>query len=410
VRNLIRTAAELALLGGVGFGLSSACGASTIVTVPDNAGGSAGSGGAGVESTGAAGTGGTVQATTGGGAGAVSTGAAGTAGTGGAGTGGGGVGDASAGSGGAPADAGVDAPVKTYTLTVTKTGSGKVTSTPVGDIDCGATCSKMYPSTTATMVSLTATPDSMIQFAGWGGDCAGTGACMVTMSADHTVSAAFKDCRPASLSATQYVDHASGTDDAAHGGATGTCAYKTLTYALAHSTGSVQLVGTDTFPGGVVGESAPYTLGTAQKLFCNNAKFTWPTASGSYSGLVGMAGTANTIDGCRLDGATNGGYCAVVSTTGTHTFSNNTVTNCGNVAVDVALNVSGITLIGNTFTANYSAIHFEGTNGGTLTNNSIVSTGTIDVYCASPSDGLTGSGNTRGAGTINCTGCTHCPF
>jgi hypothetical protein len=318
-------------------------------------------------------------------------------GAGGEATGGGGMG----GMGGAMVDAG---PGKMYTLTVTKSGSGKVTSTPVGDIDCGTTCTKMY--TPGAMVVLTAVPDSMITFAGWGGDCNGTSTCSLAMSADHTVSASFKDCRPASLSAPQYVDHAMGTDDAGHGGSTGSCAYKTLSYALAHSTGSIALVATDTFPGGVTGESTPYALNGTQKLLCNNAKFVWP-AGGDYTGLVSLTGTGNTVDGCRIDGATNGGYCAVISTAGSHTFSNNTVTNCGNVAINVSTGVTGIAFISNTFTANFNGINFSGTNGGTLTNNSMVDNN-LDVYCATANAGLTGSGNTRGAGKINCAGCMNC--
>ncbi len=117
------------------------------------------------------------------------------------------------------------------------------------------------------------------------------------------------------------------------------------------------------------------------------------------------------MDGCHIDGGSLGGYCAVVSTTGaTHTFSNNTVTNCANVAVYVATSVSGIAFTSNTFTTNNDGIVFAGTNGGTLTNNSMVSSN-LDVYCATnTSPGVTGSGNVKGAGNIACTGCANCPF
>jgi hypothetical protein len=78
--------------------------------------------------------------------------------------------------------------LQTFVLTVTKSGSGTVTSSPAG-IDCGATCSTSF--TNGTVVSLTATPASGFNFAGWGGSCSGTGACSVTMSAARTVTAAF---------------------------------------------------------------------------------------------------------------------------------------------------------------------------------------------------------------------------
>jgi uncharacterized repeat protein (TIGR02543 family) len=80
--------------------------------------------------------------------------------------------------------------VPPHQLTVTKAGSGSgtVTSSPAG-IDCGATCSASFPSGTA--VTLTAAPDAGSTFTGWGGDCTGTGPCVVTMDQDRTVTATF---------------------------------------------------------------------------------------------------------------------------------------------------------------------------------------------------------------------------
>ncbi len=68
------------------------------------------------------------------------------------------------------------------------TGSGTVTSSPAG-IDCGATCSHSY--TQGTVVTLTATPATGSTFAGWSGDCSGTGSCTVTMSQARSVTATF---------------------------------------------------------------------------------------------------------------------------------------------------------------------------------------------------------------------------
>jgi uncharacterized repeat protein (TIGR02543 family) len=80
------------------------------------------------------------------------------------------------------------APPVTYTLTVTKSGNGTVTSSPAG-INCGATCSAIYNSGTA--VALTATPSVGYNFSGWTLDCAGTGTCNVTMSGNRNVTALF---------------------------------------------------------------------------------------------------------------------------------------------------------------------------------------------------------------------------
>jgi hypothetical protein len=78
----------------------------------------------------------------------------------------------------------------TYTLTVSKagTGSGTVTSNPPG-ISCGNACTASYVS--GTVVYLTAQPASNSEFAGWSGACSGTGTCMVTMNANKTVTATF---------------------------------------------------------------------------------------------------------------------------------------------------------------------------------------------------------------------------
>ncbi len=76
-----------------------------------------------------------------------------------------------------------------FSLSVSKVGSGTVTSSPVG-ISCGSTCSANFSS--GTNVVLTATPDTGYSFASWGGACSGTASpCTVTMNAAKTVSASF---------------------------------------------------------------------------------------------------------------------------------------------------------------------------------------------------------------------------
>ncbi|MDQ3783164.1 MAG: hypothetical protein M3349_09570 [Actinomycetota bacterium] len=78
----------------------------------------------------------------------------------------------------------------TFTMTVTKagTGSGTVTSSPAG-IKCGADCTEPY--TSGTSVTLTAKAARGSTFTGWSGACTGTGSCVVSMTATHTVTATF---------------------------------------------------------------------------------------------------------------------------------------------------------------------------------------------------------------------------
>jgi hypothetical protein len=73
-----------------------------------------------------------------------------------------------------------------YTLSMTVTGSGMVTSNPAGIACSAGTCSASFPS--GTGVTLTPSGGSLT---GWGGACTGTGTCSVTMTANRAASATF---------------------------------------------------------------------------------------------------------------------------------------------------------------------------------------------------------------------------
>ena len=75
------------------------------------------------------------------------------------------------------------------TVNVAGTGTGTVTSSPVG-INCPTTCSANFASGTAIM--LTAHPNSGSTFTGWGGEiCEGTGTCSFTITANESATANF---------------------------------------------------------------------------------------------------------------------------------------------------------------------------------------------------------------------------
>ena len=85
--------------------------------------------------------------------------------------------------------------LRTFTLSLTKTPLGpilgSVTSSPAG-INCGVLCATASASyTSGTVVTLTANPIVLATFRGWGGACSGTGACVVTMNGDKSVTADF---------------------------------------------------------------------------------------------------------------------------------------------------------------------------------------------------------------------------
>ncbi len=83
------------------------------------------------------------------------------------------------------------------TLSVQTNGSGTVTSSP-GGIICGsggAACSAVFNKNSSVTLTAVATTGSL--FTGWsGGGCSGTGACVVTLADDTTVTAAFSTVTP----------------------------------------------------------------------------------------------------------------------------------------------------------------------------------------------------------------------
>lgn len=80
-------------------------------------------------------------------------------------------------------------PPPRYTLTIARSGNGRVTSSPSG-IDCGAACSAAYDS--GTSVTLTAAPEGGAAFRGWGAACSGAETtCVVQMTESRGVTASF---------------------------------------------------------------------------------------------------------------------------------------------------------------------------------------------------------------------------
>ncbi|HYB99570.1 MAG TPA: alpha/beta hydrolase-fold protein [Candidatus Limnocylindrales bacterium] len=92
------------------------------------------------------------------------------------------------------------APIPFHRLSVTRLGSGTVTSDPAG-IDCGADCIEDYAQD--TVVALAATPGDGFTFTGWSDACTGSGACEVTMDAARNVVATFEAETPTCTSVSE---------------------------------------------------------------------------------------------------------------------------------------------------------------------------------------------------------------
>jgi len=86
------------------------------------------------------------------------------------------------------------APPASYSLSVSRTAGGTITSTPVG-IECGPDCAELYPA--GAVVTLTASPAVGFIFTGWSGDCTGLAVtCRVTLDRPRAVNAGFAQAPP----------------------------------------------------------------------------------------------------------------------------------------------------------------------------------------------------------------------
>ncbi len=75
------------------------------------------------------------------------------------------------------------------TLTVSKVGSGTITSDVGGIINCGTACKADLVGN--SNITLTATAAAGFTFAGWSGACSGTGSCVVIMNSRKSATATF---------------------------------------------------------------------------------------------------------------------------------------------------------------------------------------------------------------------------
>lgn len=81
----------------------------------------------------------------------------------------------------------------TYTLALSISGTGTVSSSPAG-ISCPGACSVAFSQ--GSSITLTATAGSSFTFTGWSGACGGTGSCLVSMNSAQNVTATFAQIIP----------------------------------------------------------------------------------------------------------------------------------------------------------------------------------------------------------------------
>jgi Pro-kumamolisin, activation domain/Divergent InlB B-repeat domain len=192
-----------------------------------------------------------------------------------------------------------------FTLTVSLTGNGTVTSSPPG-INCGATCSANFAG--GTQVTLTAAPTQSATFNGWSGACSGNGSCLVTMNSLENVTAIFSSPGGGPWSQT-FVSATLGSDT---NPCTRTSPCLTFAAALAQTTAGGEIDVLDT------GDFGPVTITKAITIFGNAVGGAGMITSSGTSGIVISAGANDAIHlgGLVFDGVNASGTSGVVFTSG----------------------------------------------------------------------------------------------
>jgi hypothetical protein len=234
-----------------------------------------------------------------------------------------------------------------YTLNVSVSGNGSVSSSPAG-INCGSVCTMNYAS--GTPVTLTAMPSGGATFNGWAGACTGSGACLVTMNSLENVTAIFSASAP-SPSARTWVSAALGND-------ANPCTRMSpcLTFAAALA---------QTMAGGEIdvrdpGDFGPVTITKSVSIYADTASVAGTIPSPGTSGIVVSAGAGDAINlrGLVFDGVDASGTSGVMFLSGARLH----IENC----VSLGFTTSGITFSPGTGSAATTQLVIEDT---TILNN-----------------------------------------
>ena len=196
-----------------------------------------------------------------------------------------------------------------YTLDVSVSGNGAVTSSPTG-ISCPSACTMNYSS--GTTVMLTATPTGGATFNSWGGACTGNGSCLVTMNSIESVTAMFSSPGGGGPSSQTFVSAALGSDS---NPCTRQSPCLTFVAALAQTNAGGEIDVIDP------GDFGPVTITKAITIFGNavgGASVAGTMPSPGTSGIVISAGASDVINlgGLVFDGVNASGTSGVVFTSG----------------------------------------------------------------------------------------------
>ena len=192
-----------------------------------------------------------------------------------------------------------------YTLNVSVSGNGTVTSSP-GAISCPSVCTMNYSSGTSVM--LTATPASGATFNSWNGACTGNGTCLVAMNSLENVTAIFSASAP-SPSARTWVSAALGSDS---NPCTRVSPCLTFAAALVQTTAGGEIDVLDP------GDFGPVAITRSVSIYGDAAGVAGTIPSSGTSGIVVSAGSSDVINlhGLVFDGVNASGTSGIVFTSG----------------------------------------------------------------------------------------------
>ena len=272
-----------------------------------------------------------------------------------------------------------------YTLSVSKNGSGTVTSSPSG-INCGNTCSAQF--NRGTSVTLTASPASGYYFSSWTGcDSTFGNTCSITMNSNKSVTATFSACTYSINPTSQTFNYKGGTgsisvstNSTCSWAASSNCSWVSITsgtsgtgngtinYSVSRNTGSTQRICTIT----VAGKTFTVTQSANQPP-------TTPTISGPTSGQTGQS-LSFSVSSSDPEGDTiqyrfdwgDGNISAWGSSSQSHSWSS-----AGSYCVKAQAKDSNGT------TSAWSSCHTVSISSSTPTNNPPV----INSFTANPSSG-----------------------
>jgi hypothetical protein len=225
---------------------------------------------------------------------------------------------------------------------------------------------------------------------------------------------------PGPLGMYRYVDPAAGTDDPAHGGNMGACAYRSLTYALSQTMGQIMLA-TATYSA-QSGEAFPIVLRGDQKIWCSFGQGPRATirGKGRYAPLATdatfvMEGNTNEIHDCIIDGGGGAGSCVDAVASGSQAAANIVqnadLGNCGDVGLQIENGVAGVWLFSSKVHGNRTGVLLLGGQDRCLLNQNMFSTNGTDIVCRDSGARVYGGFNGgEGGSKPTCQMCDSCPF